>query len=720
LKSQNIIRKLSLLFSATILTVATTFGQQRVGYHDFVEISERTSTSVVIAIKPFNVKLQRANIDGKNYHRVEIPGYGLSTIPGEPMLPQSGILLEIPPEAQVSTTVLESVYDESAEIHVLPAPEIIEVPQTDQISYRYLENLALYESDNYWPRNLVEAAGTGKIRGRKVARIQINPIQYNPAQNSLRIYTTLKIKINFGGTAQSRGNRRTHSGDRFDRIANSLILNSTPGLKTPPQIKFSSNWYNSQNEYYKLFVSQEGIYVITYGELVNAGVAVDQNDLQSLKILNRGEEIPIWIEGPAETTFGPENTIYFYGDRHRSSESYYGFFTDTNVYWLTYEGGPGKRYDLVSDIGAPAVSVGYYWESAHIEQDNEFHRANTTSEIEPEEGWIWRFFFDDEREVIELKLRGIFEEVSICTLRVRLYGTTLDPVSPDHHVRFSINEQVIDDVFFDERMELIRTIAFPTTLLREGNNKVEIHLVPDTGAEINQIYLDWIELIYPRVHAAGEDNLKFTYENSGQSPEFSLVNFKNEDIFVFDPAGSKLWKPTPARKSFYSVASAAFDDGSFVDFEWDFQTYETKQRGHNLVVINSETEEVEIKNYDTFSSSDASNEMAAFINSLPQNSVVLAGIADEGTINLTETAHLAFESLGSAHTRQIGLRDSWSIIAWKGAAIGSVPELLSKRFQGPSAVSDTLSGEKAFRFGASFKDTTENSYTDFFKDSAEL
>lgn len=49
---------------------------------------------------------------------------------------------------------------------------------------------------------------------------------------------------------------------------------------------------------------------------------------------------------------------------------------------------------------------------------------------------------------------------------------------------------------------------------------------------------------------------------------------------------------------------------------------------------------------------------------------------------MTEAAYLALESLGSAKTRDVGSRDSWAIIGVKGAAIGSVPELLVTRFNG--------------------------------------
>ncbi len=71
---------------------------------------------------------------------------------------------------------------------------------------------------------------------------------------------------------------------------------------------------------------------------------------------------------------------------------------------------------------------------------------------------------------------------------------------------------------------------------------------------------------------------------------------------------------------------------------------------------------------------------------------------------MTENAYQALESLGSALTRQVQSRDSWALIGWKGAAAGTVKEIISARFAGPTAVLDTLKDNLAIGFNAVFKD----------------
>ncbi len=81
-------------------------------------------------------------------------------------------------------------------------------------------------------------------------------------------------------------------------------------------------------------------------------------------------------------------------------------------------------------------------------------------------------------------------------------------------------------------------------------------------------------------------------------------------------------------------------------------------------------------NYDTWASTIESDNMATFINGLPTGRIVLVGIKDEGTNNMTENAYVALESLGSDKTRDLNYKDSWAMIGVKGASIGSVAEVM--------------------------------------------
>ncbi len=627
------------------------------------------------------------------------------------MLPQTAALLILPGNTPPNVTILESQFEDIAGVNVAPVP--ISSPER---SPQYFEDNSVYQKNAFWPAKLAGLSGIERFRGQNIARIQVNPVQYNPLNKTLRIYKTLKIQVTFPGAISRVQTRRETS--LLEKLNNSLFLNYAQFESVSPELNLKkdapqNNWYHPEYTYYKLFVDKEGVYSLDYDELANAGIPVQSLDLSRLKIFNQGEEIPIRIEGPQGATLDPGNIIYFYGDRNKGSDTYFDFYTDTNTYWLTDDGDAGSRYQLMSEDPAPANLTAFYWKNLHLEKDNLFHRSNGSSVIDEDEGWIWRYFFDDDQEVINFRSSGIFQSVGLCTLRLRLHGTTRDPVNPDHHVRISINNEVVSDLFFDEQTELLTEVTFPTGFLKEGSNQMKLHLVADTGAQINQIYLDWVEVVYPRVHAAGGSNLSFSDPTApGGLREYSLFGFRDPEIRVFDPANGKIWRLTSSRLSVYRVESAGFDDGNYVKISTDFETVDFTSRGHNLLVIHPQTGAIETKSFDTFASTAQADEMANYINSLADSTVVLAGIADEGTVSMTENAYLALESLGSSLTRQVQSRDSWALVGWKGAAIGTIKENISARFAGPTAVLDTLKDNQAIGFNAVFKDipSTETSY----------
>ncbi|MCP4704268.1 MAG: peptidoglycan DD-metalloendopeptidase family protein [candidate division Zixibacteria bacterium] len=135
------------------------------------------------------------------------------------------------------------------------------------------------------------------------------------------------------------------------------------------------------------------------------------------------------------------------------------------------------------------------------------------------------------------------------------------------------------------------------------------------------------------------------------------------------------------------VESAGFDDGNYVYFKVNGQAEGVFGRGHDVVVIDEETGVVlNENNYDTHANTANADAMATFINGLPNGRIVLAAVKDDGSSNMTESAKLALESIGSAHCRDVGFRDSWAIIGVKGAAQGSVVEKYVPRYSGRAVI----------------------------------
>ena len=122
--------------------------------------------------------------------------------------------------------------------------------------------------------------------------------------------------------------------------------------------QFSNEWINFTQSYYRIPVSKNGIYKITYGDLQAAGVPVGAIDPRRVNVFHRGSEQAIFVQGQADAIFDPSDFIEFYGQRNDGAldadlykpatlqpHLFYNLFNDTSVYFLTWNPLPvqGKR-----------------------------------------------------------------------------------------------------------------------------------------------------------------------------------------------------------------------------------------------------------------------------------------------------------------------------------------------------------------------------------------
>lgn len=549
------------------------------------------------------------------------------------------------------------------------------------------------------PSQIVRLTDFRIIRGKNFGRLEISPFQYDRLLSTLHIHKNLTIII------ESEETQPIHAKNKILLDFKTLKIKDS---EKPTKTRSDTEWLNPNSDYFKITVQEDGIYRIGYNEFIDSGIAIDYFDPSKLALFNKGKEIPIWIEGPITTNFTFQNSILFYGERYRNKDENFNFYTDANIYWLTEVPESGKRFSLQEQPTEGEEFAHFFWDTLHFEEDNIFHQFNLSTPLDEGETWIWRYLFESQEEVVTFTIPSLNNEQGVAHAQMRLQGTTRDIASPDHHITFSINNQIIDEEFWDDKNELLLSSEFPLSVLKNGQNSVKIRLESDTGAQVNQIYLDWIKVIYPSNFVALNNKLKFGLpSNSSGITKFNILNLKDSSNTVLETSSTKIWQPTSKKRSFYSVESAGFDDGKFVSFNIDFKTHFTRDRGHNLATIDTTTGNAQFHHFDTFASENDANEMAELIQSLPDGTLVLAGISDEGSASMTENAYAAFESLGSIKIREVAGRDSWAFIGYKSISSFAAKETLLKRFEGPAIASDTTTQFFNFNYAIEFSDSVK-------------
>jgi hypothetical protein len=113
---------------------------------------------------------------------------------------------------------------------------------------------------------------------------------------------------------------------------------------------YGNEWIDYDQQYFKIHISEDGLYKVTYSELLAAGVPVNVIDPRGIQVYYKGEEQYIYIQGEGTSgIFDPAGYIEFYGLRNRGNQDElffdspsnrvnddYSFYNDTSAYFLTW------------------------------------------------------------------------------------------------------------------------------------------------------------------------------------------------------------------------------------------------------------------------------------------------------------------------------------------------------------------------------------------------
>ena len=111
---------------------------------------------------------------------------------------------------------------------------------------------------------------------------------------------------------------------------------------------YGNEWIDYSQNYYKIPISETGVYRISFQTLLAAGVPVTSVSPSNYQLFVKGEEVPIYIEGGTDGFFDVSDYIEFYGekndgwldtamyeDRLNQPNPYYSLINDTATYYLT-------------------------------------------------------------------------------------------------------------------------------------------------------------------------------------------------------------------------------------------------------------------------------------------------------------------------------------------------------------------------------------------------
>ena len=527
-------------------------------------------------------QFSQEEINGEIYDVPRLAGFELIHQDGQPALPAAAYLIILPPIGEPAIRVATVAGQRFEAKKLLPSIVPRLVAETDSLVYEF-SSLSPQVASNLEPVRLVE---TGWWRGFRLGRLQIIPLQVSTS-GSAQFYSSINVTIDFpemparmAAPLSSEEGQVLRQTLNFPHAGNWRASNQTQQASrniVQPQ----RDWRLPQDpDAFKISVDADGLYALNYEHLDSAGVPIERWQPASVHLWHLGLEVPLHFVGDADSLFETGERLFFFGKRRSGEASYYNDYGNENVYWLSHDDTPGLRMAKRQVNDDPAVPLSdYFFEKRHFEDDELYYHGDNSTELFttaqlPGEGWIWRKLLAGEQFATPLSLQNTITNVPACSVTARVRGITVDPVKPNHRVQFLLNGNLIGEVVFADNQEVIFRGEFPSSFARVGNNGFVVKSAGGTGAAIDQIYFDWVEIGYWRAYVASDNFLPFrSGENAPPHARYLIYNLHNANIEIYDVARQQVlsgfavnqYSPTQWSASFVdSLESASGNRGEYL------------------------------------------------------------------------------------------------------------------------------------------------------------
>jgi hypothetical protein len=358
--------------------------------------------------------------------------------------------------------------------------------------------------EDWYPARVVESSEPLWAGEEQFVNLRVAPLRYSAAEGILESREKVTVEIAYGAPAKTLPKRtETEYGAQFE-------LAASP-------------------DSFRSFVTEDGIQVITYQDLVDAGFNIGQ-DPRALRGYFRGEEIAIHVEGEDDGTWDPEDYLAFWGEGDP------GFYTQTGTYWLYQTAGTGLRMETVASprSGRPSRQENFL-DHLHLEERVSYQPylpVGTGNDC-----WFWDFagytYGTDYISIIQFTLAGVSDRKGTASFGARLFGYNSYPdYQPDHHTLVHLNGQLLGDFTWDGRVFYNFQTDISQDHFLEGVNTITIREANDLGLPISGefVLIDSFDLAYYRDYSSHEDRLAFSASGKG---DYRVSGFTGPDLALY-------------------------------------------------------------------------------------------------------------------------------------------------------------------------------------------
>ncbi|NLP09061.1 hypothetical protein GX408_01555 [bacterium] len=508
-----------------------------------VSVIESSDKEIICDVYFDSIHVFQRQIQAVWQTSVEIPGCASTGRQGWPKLPITSLVLGIP----VQGTPYLQILQQQVVSKSVTALEIVHHPEAwkEHLTAEETEEPYLHLASLWYPADAACIGLNGMLRDQRILQIELHPVRYAASQHLLQWTQSMRLRITFEGSTAAVDAPMGFTGpDAYEPALADYLANYEASKKwrSAPVRAMAKGlaMTNAAEIGWRLTVLHDGVYAVTGRELKEAGADLSGVDPRTICLTNRGRDIPILLEDHGDGVWDDEDRLVFIGEHNPGETTYRSWYSDANVYWLSWGKRTGSRMARVSGAltSADKDTVRFAPMHLHLEEDLQYHRQLASAD-ESADHWFWMELKDKIRYTFPLSLPDA-EPHSNFRLRIEMQGTTYLPASPDHKAEIQLNQQKLGVALWDNQEFKLFDSGWQDAHQLLRDNLLSIYLpadLPNVGYD--RAVLNWIDFEYSGRLQAVNDSLRFKLQSSERRPVL-VDHFNNDKVYVLTEQGQQI------------------------------------------------------------------------------------------------------------------------------------------------------------------------------------
>lgn len=197
------------LLTAAFLMMGLLFGTQAMAQHIELGVAKSAQTCANVTDEGFTASFSFSSIDATEiqtekglFSNIVMDNTYPSGMIGEPSLPAANKLLAIPygvsditVEVKNYSTKVYSLAEYGIKTLYPQQPQLFKNQKPEDVPFAYSEKA--YTAKGFVERPIAQVNIQGTMRGIQIGTLTVNPVQYDPATNSIRVYNDIEVEVHY-------------------------------------------------------------------------------------------------------------------------------------------------------------------------------------------------------------------------------------------------------------------------------------------------------------------------------------------------------------------------------------------------------------------------------------------------------------------------------------------------------------------------------------------